>query len=370
MADGEITGTVKIDGAGVERALIGISYEPQLIGDEETPRRIVVGETTSASDGTYTLETPGFVDEVIVLALDNYGEMWRPNRAYTVGQRIRPTRGNETGYGYDITIAGDSGTEEPTWWTPAGGSDTGSIGAATAVAAPLWWSVAQAPILPTASEVIPTDDFWSYVRTWADFSDGLANSAEFSAINFTAIGTPLIEENPSVEGDFYYKVDRITGTSIPNRIEANYNLNADFTVEFEFEVNTVSESFTLIDTRSGDVDSLGIVFYVRSTGKLTFAEGNGGFTAHEGTDTVPAATNLTAALVRKGNKFIWFLDGEYQGEHTESLNLTRTLARICHSRSTAFPQQSGGKLRFFRFSQYARYEESYTVPETYPTQGA
>lgn len=170
---GQITGTVKIDGVGVERQLIGISYEPQLIGDEETPRRIVVGEATSAADGTYTLETPGFLDEVIVLALDNYGEMWRPNRAYTVGQRIRPTRGNETGYGYDVSIAGDSGSTEPEWWVPAGGSETGSIGTATAAAKPLWWSVAQAPILPTPSEApeVPWTPANTTTALWLDFAD-------------------------------------------------------------------------------------------------------------------------------------------------------------------------------------------------------
>ena len=152
---GAITGTVKIDGVAAQRQLIGISYAPQEFEGEETPRRIVVGETTSAEDGTYTLETQGFIDEVIVLALDNYGEIWRPNRAYEVGDRIRPTRGNETGYGYDITIAGTSGATEPDWWVPAGGSDTGSIGTATAQAKPLWWSVAHAPILPT--EIDPED---------------------------------------------------------------------------------------------------------------------------------------------------------------------------------------------------------------------
>ena len=170
---GTITGTVKIDGVAAQRQLIGISYAPQEFDGEDEPRRIVVGETTSAEDGTYTLETPGFIDEVIVLALDNYGEIWRPNRAYEVGDRIRPTRGNETGYGYDITIAGDSGSTEPEWWVPAGGSDTGSIGAATAQAKPLWWSVAHAPILPTPSEA--PEVLWTPANTttelWLDFSD-------------------------------------------------------------------------------------------------------------------------------------------------------------------------------------------------------
>ena len=149
--NGTITGTVKIDGVAAQRQLIGISYAPQEFDGEDEPRRIVVGETTSAEDGTYTLETPGFVDEVIVLALDNYGEIWRPNRAYLAGQRIRPTRGKETGYGYDIT----------------------SIGAATAQAKPLWWSVAHAPILPTPSEA--PEVLWTPENTttelWLDFSD-------------------------------------------------------------------------------------------------------------------------------------------------------------------------------------------------------
>lgn len=152
---GEITGSVEIDGNPVERDLIAISYAKQTLDDGQggtIERRIVVGEAQSASDGTYTLQTPGFVDEVVVLALDNYGELWRPNREYEVGQRIRPTKGNETGYGYDITVAGNSGETEPLWWVPAGGNSEGQIGTATAEAKPLWWSVAHAPILPTAIE--------------------------------------------------------------------------------------------------------------------------------------------------------------------------------------------------------------------------
>lgn len=150
---GEISGVVTVEDSPVERDLIAISYDKQSVDDGAggtVQRRLVVGETRSATDGTYTLQTPGFVDEVVVLALDNYGETWRPNVEYSVGQRVRPTKGNETGYGYDITVAGNSGPTEPAWWLPAGGSDTGEIGGATAQARPLWWSVAHAPVLPTA----------------------------------------------------------------------------------------------------------------------------------------------------------------------------------------------------------------------------
>lgn len=156
---GQIFGTVTINDTPAPRQLIGISYRPQVFVDpvteKEVTRRIVVGETISAPDGTYTLQTPGFLDEVIVLALDDYGEVWKANQEYSVGQRIRPTKGNETGYGYDIAIAGNSGATEPAWWVPVGGSNQGQIGTAVAEAAPLWWSVAHAPILP---QVIGGDD--------------------------------------------------------------------------------------------------------------------------------------------------------------------------------------------------------------------
>lgn len=173
---GEISGVVKIDESPAERDLIAISYEPQLIDDGQggtTEKRIVVAETRSAPDGTYTMQTPGFIDEVVVLALDNYGEVWRPNRSYNVGQRIRPTQGNETGFGYDITAAGNSGETEPLWWVPAGGSDTGQIGAATARAKPLWWSVAHAPILPTAGNYVPWTpaELAGELELWLDASD-------------------------------------------------------------------------------------------------------------------------------------------------------------------------------------------------------
>lgn len=155
---GVIQGAVTINAAPAERDLIAVTYAPQLVDDGAggtVEKRLVVGEARSAPDGTYTLETPGFIDEVIVLALDNYGERWKPNTEYAVGARVRPTKGKETGYGYDITVAGNSGATEPVWWVPAGGSDTGQIGTATAQARPLWWSVAHAPILPDAVEPGP-----------------------------------------------------------------------------------------------------------------------------------------------------------------------------------------------------------------------
>ena len=71
---GEISGVVTINETPAERDLIAISYAKQVVDDGEggtIEKRLVVGETRSAPDGSYTLQTPGFIDEVIVLALDN-----------------------------------------------------------------------------------------------------------------------------------------------------------------------------------------------------------------------------------------------------------------------------------------------------------
>jgi hypothetical protein len=141
---GQVSGTVRVGGVAVVRDLIAISYEKQsvAVGEDYEYRRIVVGEATSSEDGTYTVSMPGFVDEVIVLALENYGSTWQPDTDYVSGDRVRPTV--PSGYAYDITVGGNSGATEPAWWTD--GSD--AIGAATGQAVEIFWSVAHAPLSP------------------------------------------------------------------------------------------------------------------------------------------------------------------------------------------------------------------------------
>lgn len=169
---GEISGTVQVEGVNAERDIIGISYEPQTVDDGQggtVERRIVVGATRSGPDGTYTLQMPDFVGETMVLCLADYGEQWLPNRAYTVGERLRPTPGNETGYVYVITGAGTSDVTEPGWIVPAGGVDTMQVGTAMVQAVQAWWSLAHAPITPqlvnTGDVVYPLeiDPYWDSV---------------------------------------------------------------------------------------------------------------------------------------------------------------------------------------------------------------
>jgi hypothetical protein len=158
---GEIKGTVVILGQPVERELVAVSYEKIDTGEVDANldpifARTVVGETRSAVDGSYTMDMAGFFDEAIIIALPDYGIVWKPNTSYDLGDRIRPTLGNETGYVYECTIAGNSDSVEPVWWVDNGGASTGAVGAATFLAVASWWPVAHAPITPVYITVSTT----------------------------------------------------------------------------------------------------------------------------------------------------------------------------------------------------------------------
>ena len=145
---GRVSGTMKVEGIAAVRDLIAITYDkqPVLIGDTYVNSRVVVGETQSDEAGDYEIDMLGFTGEVIVLALENYGQAWQPDTDYVIGDRIRPTVAS--GFAYDITVGGNSGPTEPSWWEEA----AGAVGSATAQAVKVWWSVAHAPIVPDAVE--------------------------------------------------------------------------------------------------------------------------------------------------------------------------------------------------------------------------
>jgi hypothetical protein len=169
---GQITGAVTVNGSPAVRNIIGITYEPQTVvpdGGDPYDQRLVVGETVSAEDGTYTLSTGDHVGETIVLALEDYGETWKPNQALEVGDRLRPTHPNQNGYVYEVTIAGTSDAQEPAWIIPTGAVTTMAVGTATVQGLPLFWSLAHAPILPEQiGEALPTDPLWSSVALYLD----------------------------------------------------------------------------------------------------------------------------------------------------------------------------------------------------------
>jgi hypothetical protein len=217
---GQVTGTVTVNGQPAVRDLIAITYAKQEITPEvgdPFEQRLVVGETTSAEDGTYTLSTGAFLQEVIILAMEDYGAEWKPNRTLVVGDRIRPTQPNQTGYVYEVTIAGNSGATEPeAWLVPTGAITTMDIGTATAIALPMYWSLAHAPVLPESinptTPWTPTDlsvapHLWvdasdettvqhtsGTVSAWNDKSAG-ANNLALAGTGITTGATQLADKN-------------------------------------------------------------------------------------------------------------------------------------------------------------------------------
>lgn len=151
---GKIEGTVTILGEPVERTVIALSYQPFPVAGsddgngQEINARQILGVTQSAINGAYSMDLGSFLDEVIVIALDDYGERWQPNTYYPIGARIRPTPGHETGYVYVCTVAGGSFPTEPAWWINTGDNTIGAVGTATFAAHESWWPLAHAPVLP------------------------------------------------------------------------------------------------------------------------------------------------------------------------------------------------------------------------------
>jgi len=106
--------------------------------------RMVIGDMISDPDGSYRFEFAGFDGRIIVTALDDYGEIWRPDTSVSIGERLRPTAGNETGYVYQVISPGTTGPTEPVWWI----TGAQQVGTATLEAVESWWPETHAPIVP------------------------------------------------------------------------------------------------------------------------------------------------------------------------------------------------------------------------------
>ena len=135
-----IAGTVMIDGTPASRDIVVISDNPS--------GRQVIAQGQSAGDGTFDITYNDWAGAVIALALDEYGDEFTTETALNMGQVVHPETPN--GYVYQVTAAGTTGTEEPTWST--GGSVTS--GSVTFNALPYYRPVASGPLkgaLPDSS---------------------------------------------------------------------------------------------------------------------------------------------------------------------------------------------------------------------------
>lgn len=127
-----IAGTVMIDGTPASRDIVVISDNPS--------GRQVIAQGQSAGDGTFDITYNDWTGAVIALALDEYGDEFTPETALNMGQVVHPETPN--GHVYQVTAAGTTGTEEPTW------STSGSVtsGGVTFNALPYYRPVASGPL--------------------------------------------------------------------------------------------------------------------------------------------------------------------------------------------------------------------------------
>ncbi|MEM1113282.1 MAG: LamG-like jellyroll fold domain-containing protein [Pseudomonadota bacterium] len=303
---GKIEGSVRVNGQPATRELVAISFDKVDTGEVDSEgapifERRVVGSSVSSEDGSYELRMDGFEGAAIVVAVDNYGEAWLPNRSLAVGDLIRPTKGNETGYVYRVTLAGVSDATEPTWWINNGGATSGNIGTAVAEAVESWAPIAHAPLTPTRVDtvelILPLEldpyfnnrvaalnfngdlvDYSQTPRTWTNAGAGFSIEAaakfgsaamEFStesrqliSIDNTSFdSTNLFEASedfavafwayPIASSNAYARVfqtsdgDVVTGMSIALDPSGNWWLGATFGIVGQSSWSAVGDAFSL-----------------------------------------------------------------------------------------------------------------------------
>lgn len=126
---------VRVDGVDAAREVLAV--ERQADGAWR------IAGNLRTSDGDLELRVTG--GDVYAMALDDYGQIFQPYLAVSVGDTIRPT--NYIGWLYRITTAGTLSAEEPEWW-PA--TDDASlpraIGTAHAIAVRYYRPLAHGPV--------------------------------------------------------------------------------------------------------------------------------------------------------------------------------------------------------------------------------
>lgn len=101
----------------------------------------VAGNLNTAA-GELDLRVVG--QSVYVMALDDYGVLFQPQLAVTVGQRIRPSVYG--GWLYQITEPGTLPETEPPWWAAEGDNASRPLGTARAIAVRYYRPLAHGPV--------------------------------------------------------------------------------------------------------------------------------------------------------------------------------------------------------------------------------
>ena len=119
-------------------------------GSDQTQHAVLNSVVSDSNNGSYSLDTSPYEGAVILVAMDEYGEVWQGGTAYSVGDVIRPA--SFEGYVYYCVVAGTSDSTEPTWGFDINNHQ--SVGTAQFRAKPYSRPLAHAPIMP---DIIPAE---------------------------------------------------------------------------------------------------------------------------------------------------------------------------------------------------------------------
>ena len=144
-----VQGAIKEDDQPVARRIYAITQADLEVVDSNERRHAVLSSVISDEiSGSYSLDTSPYEGEVLVLAMDDFGEVWQADTVHAVGDVIRPH--TFQGYVYLCISAGTTDSIEPTWWFDT--EQSYAIGTALFKAKPYSRPLAHGPIIP---EIIP-----------------------------------------------------------------------------------------------------------------------------------------------------------------------------------------------------------------------
>lgn len=131
------TGSLTQDGQPVSRAV----YANTVGGD--VPK--MLDSTISDAQGNYSLEWRGYAGQIVITAIDDFGEDFLADGLLSIGSRVHPVIPN--GYVYEAASSGALGSFEPAWPVVAGG--TVSSGEVQLIAKPFYRPKAAGPFTIT-----------------------------------------------------------------------------------------------------------------------------------------------------------------------------------------------------------------------------
>lgn len=153
----KVSGVVQIDGTPAQRTVRAFSYDPtphDIDGANVDLSKSLGHAVSDPETGDYTIDLlAGYDKRIFVVAFDDYGDDFTPDKALSVGDRVHPTTPN--GHVWECTGAGTLPSEEPTWIVD---TETAQLyGTASMIAKPFYRPMVHGPVTPEVFTVEEPD---------------------------------------------------------------------------------------------------------------------------------------------------------------------------------------------------------------------